>query len=122
MAVIRHKLKGNLTIVLTLIWCLSITCTTGYVKKDEIMIDPFVDRIMDAVDKSESRDNYHIARGVTIRRDVHVKPRKARISNSTYQSFFDKIEELAQTRRMDIKLSQFLPQKRSITSGKLSHP
>lgn len=122
MAVIRHKLKRSLTIVLTLIWCLSITCTTGYVKKDEIMIDSFVDRIMDAVDKSERHDNYRIARGVTIRRDVHVRPRKARISNNTYQSFFDKMEELARTRRMDIKLSQFLPQRRSITSGKFSYP
>lgn len=86
------------------------------------MIDSFVDRIMDAVDKSERHDNYRIARGVTIRRDVHVRPRKARISNNTYQSFFDKMEELARTRRMDIKLSQFLPQRRSITSGKFSYP
>lgn len=121
MAVILHKLKRNLTIVLTLLWCLNVTCTAAYSRKEEKLLDSLIDRIMYAIDKPLIRDKYEIYSGISLRQDISPNYRLAKSTNRSAESAFDRMEEFARTHRIDIDLSKLIPISRSMSTGKYDY-
>lgn len=120
MAVILHKLKRNLTVVLTLIWCLGITRTTGNARENTQSEDDLIDRVLDTINNSS--DDYEIFDGITIRRNRSVTPYQFKSRNTSYEdSTLNKITDYARTHSVDVKLSRVLSTERSLSvpSGKL---
>ncbi|XKL63305.1 hypothetical protein PGB90_005669 [Kerria lacca] len=114
MAVILHKLKRNLTVVLTLIWCLGITRTTGNARENTQSEDDLIDRVLDTINNSS--DDYEIFDGITIRRNRSVTPYQFKSRNTSYEdSTLNKITDYARTHSVDVKLSRVLSTERSLS-------
>lgn len=125
MAVILHKLKRNLTIVLTLIWCLSITRTTANQTTKKMCSDnPIIEGIVHSVTQPLENDNFVLADGITIKRDqdfVVIDPKyQSRMqsqNDSCADSVLDKVTQYARTHRVDVNLSKVFPMERSLQSA-----
>lgn len=132
MAVILHKLKRNLTIVLTLIWCLSLTRTaaTGIRQSPPSQTQPcphqaIIQRIFRTVARPLQDDNFVLTDGITIKRDrdyviLDREPESSDHSNSScVDSLLDKVTRYANSHRLDVNLSKVFPMQRSADTGEL---
>lgn len=122
MAVILHKLKRNLTIVLTLIWCLSITRTAAIdISQSPCPHQAIIQRIFHTVAEPLENDNFVLTDGITIKRDRDyvILDRKSHTAgnSSCVDSLFDEFTRYANTHRLDVNLSKVFPVEKSTDTG-----